>query len=278
MILALILLAWFGLAFGSFVNALVWRLHEQSKKKKAKAKTLSILNGRSMCPHCKHTLAWYDLIPVFSWLWLRGRCRYCKKQISAQYPVVELALASVFILSYVFWPNGVHGTGDWVIFIAWLASSVGLMALLVYDLLWMLLPNKIIYPTLLIAFTGRFVYLVGYEGHKLHALLIWILSVAVSSGIFWVLFIISQGKWIGFGDIRLGFITGTLLASPSKSFLMILLASILGTLFILPALILGKKDMASKLPFGPFLISATMIAILFGNSILDWYKSFLNLS
>jgi prepilin signal peptidase PulO-like enzyme (type II secretory pathway) len=278
MVLILIFLAWLGLAFGSFVNALVWRTNEQSKKGRAKTKNLSIVNGRSICPHCKHVLAWYDLIPVFSWLFLRGKCRYCNKQISVQYPLVELAGGLIFVLSYVFWPHGVHSSGDWVIFITWLASSVGLLALLVYDFRWMLLPNKIIYPTLAIAAAGRFVYLIGYEDRKAYALLMWVLSVAVASGIFWLLFIISQGKWIGFGDVRLGFITGTLLGTPSKSFLMILLGSILGTLFVLPALIVGKKDMASRLPFGPFLISATMIVILFGTSILDWYKNFLNLS
>jgi prepilin signal peptidase PulO-like enzyme (type II secretory pathway) len=119
---------------------------------------------------------------------------------------------------------------------------------------------------------SRLIYILGFEGHKLHALLMWVLSVAVASGIFWMLFIISQGKWIGFGDVRLGFITGTVLASPGKSFLMILLASILGTLFVLPAIIAGKKEMTSKLPFGPFLIAATMILVLFGDSILDWYQ------
>jgi leader peptidase (prepilin peptidase)/N-methyltransferase len=275
MVLTLILLAWFGLAFGSFVNALTWRVHEQGKKRKPKAKNLSILNGRSMCPHCKHLLAWYDLIPIFSWLGLHGRCRYCKKPISAQYPMVELTSAAIFVLSYVFWPDGVHSTGDWVLFITWLASSVGLLALLVYDVMWMILPNRIIYPTLAVAVAGRFVYIVGFEDRKLHALLMWALGIAVASGIFWLLFIISQGKWIGFGDVRLGFITGTILASPEKSFLMILLASILGTIFILPALILGKKEMTTKLPFGPFLISATMIMLLFGSDIVDGYKRLL---
>ena len=107
MVWVIIILAWLGLCAGSFVNALVWRLHEQKRSKKADKK-LSILNGRSMCVHCRHELTWYDLIPLFSWLLLRGKCRYCKKPISWQYPIVELATAAVFVLSYIFWPNPVN--------------------------------------------------------------------------------------------------------------------------------------------------------------------------
>jgi prepilin signal peptidase PulO-like enzyme (type II secretory pathway) len=280
MVLTVIVLALLGLAFGSFANALVWRIHEQGKKTKIKgnkAVNLSIVNGRSVCPNCKHILAWNDLFPVFSWLLLKGRCRYCKKSISWQYPAVELVAASVFVLSYAFWPFALNSAGEWILFITWLATSIGLLALAVYDVKWMLLPNKIIYPTLLIAAAGRAVYLIGYEPHKLHLLLAWIFSLAVASGIFLFLFIVSGGKWIGFGDVRLGLITGTVLASPSKSFLMILLASVLGTLFALPGLLMGKKTMVSKLPFGPFLISATWLTLLFGGSILDWYQRLIGL-
>jgi prepilin signal peptidase PulO-like enzyme (type II secretory pathway) len=229
------------------------------------------VKGRSECDHCKHKLSAWDLVPVFSWLYLKGRCRYCKKALSWQHPAVELAMAAVFILSYILWPGGLHGAGDWVIFVAWLATSVGLMALLVYDARWMLLPNKLVYSTFLIAFTGKLIHLIGFEDHKGHALLQWIFSVAVASGIFWLLFMISNGKWIGYGDVRLGLITGTILASPSKSFLMIFLGSILGTLFVIPSLVAGKKTVNAKLPYGPFLIAATFIAVLFGGDILDWY-------
>jgi prepilin signal peptidase PulO-like enzyme (type II secretory pathway) len=277
MVIAIIILAWLGLAFGSFVNALVWRLHEQGQHKKTKTKKadLSIVNGRSICPHCRHKLAWNDLIPVFSWVLLKGRCRYCKKAISKQYPAVELLGAVIFVASYVLWPGGVHGAGDWVLLVTWLAVSVGLLALAVYDAKWMLLPNKIIYPTFFIAATGKLVYILGFAPHKAHDLLMWALSVAVASGIFWILFVVSSGKWIGFGDIRLGLITGTILGHPANSFLMILMASVLGTLFALPGLLLGKKNLVSKLPYGPFLIGATALTLLFGDKILDWYEKLL---
>src|SRR4051812_9838145 len=103
----ILMLGVLGLILGSFTNALVWRLHEQQKEtKKQKAKNkkeLSILHGRSMCTHCHHKLAWQDLVPLFSWLWLRGRCRYCHQKIDDN-PLVEALLGLVFIISYIYWP------------------------------------------------------------------------------------------------------------------------------------------------------------------------------
>src|SRR5262245_41082320 len=104
-----LILTVFGLCWGSFVNAFVWRLHELETNKrlsKSQKKKLSILHGRSMCPDCHNELAWYDLLPVVSWLSLKGKCRYCGKPISWQYPFVEALTAALFVLSYVFWPYG----------------------------------------------------------------------------------------------------------------------------------------------------------------------------
>ena len=272
-----------GLSGGSFVNALVWRLHEQlaAKTVKGKPKTaandLSILKGRSICPDCRHKLAWYDLIPVFSWLWLKGRCRYCKKPISAQYPIIELTMGLVFALSYLLWPGDVHRSGQWLLLATWLAASIGLIALLVYDSRWMILPNRIIYPALGVAIVGRAAYIAAYAGRPWHDLMLWAVSVAIASGVFYCLFIFSNGKWIGFGDVRLGLITGTLLADPYQSLAMIFLASVLGTLAVVPQLVSGKKTLASKLPYGPFLITATAIMVVFGDRLINWYKGLFGL-
>jgi prepilin signal peptidase PulO-like enzyme (type II secretory pathway) len=266
-----------GLCFGSFVNALVWRLHEQSKAKTKKAKQkLSVAHGRSMCVNCKHQLSTADLIPVFSWLWLKGKCRYCKKPISWQYPLVELATAVVFAGSYLLWPVP-FDNGQWLLLATWLACSVGLMALLIYDAKWFLLPSKIIYPTLAIALTGRLAYIIFFADDRAHSFWWLVLSILVSSGIFWILFQVSQGKWIGFGDVRLGLVTGTLLADPAQAAGMIFIASLLGTLSAVPDLIRHKKTMASKLPYGPYLITATAIMVLWGETLVDWYKNLLRI-
>jgi len=287
--LTLIGLFFLGLCFGSFVNALVWRIHQQGKalSGKRKGKELSspkpltlnpsrysILDGRSQCVHCGHQLSIGDLVPVFSWLLLRGKCRYCNKPISIQYPLVELLVATVFVASYIFWPAS-FSNGQWLLFVTWLICSVGLLALAVYDLKWMLLPNRILYPTLFVALIGQLGYILFFADNKAHSFWLLALSWLVASGLFLVIYLASRGKWIGFGDVRLGLVTGALLATPAKSLMMIFLASVLGTLFVLPALASGRRKMASKLPFGPFLIASTGLVILFGQSLLDWYQRLL---
>lgn len=269
-----LILAALGLCLGSFVNALVWRLHEQSLTKDSKARArLSITTGRSMCVHCRHELAWYDLLPLVSWLYLRGKCRYCGQKISWQYPLVELAGALIFAVSYIFWPASLDPTGNLVLFITWLVCAVGLLALAIYDLKWMLLPSKIIYPTFLAALVGQLVYVIGFAPHKLNFILTWLGAMAVASGVFWLLFMVSGGKWIGYGDVRLGLITGTLVHTPAKSSLMIFLASLLGSAVAIPLLSNGKKTLTAKLPFGPFLISSTLICVLAGDNLINWYEN-----
>ena len=101
------------------------------------------------------------------------------------------------------------------------------------------------------------------------------MSVAIAAGLFWLIYIVSTGKAIGFGDVRLGLISGTVLADPLLSLLMIFGASVLGTLFVLPGLALGRRSMISKVPYGPFLIVSTFIILLFGEQFSDWYQSLL---
>ena len=264
-----------GLSMGSFVNALVWRLHEQEKPKKKRAASdaeLSIVSGRSMCPQCKHTLAWYDLLPVVSWLSVLGKCRYCHRSISWQYPLVELATAGLFVFSYVFWPTELNATLEIVPFITWLMALVGLAALTVYDIKWMLLPNRVVFPLLGLA-VGSVALQAILSPEPLTIILNALGGLTVAGGIFYVLFQISNGKWIGGGDVKLGFVLGLLLAKPVLGFLMLFVASILGLIVSAPTLFTRKLRMTSRIPFGPFLIVATIIVMLFGQTIIDWYSS-----
>jgi prepilin signal peptidase PulO-like enzyme (type II secretory pathway) len=270
MLMIIAILIVLGLALGSFVNALVWRVHEQSKKGASKNKDLSILHGRSMCPFCKHQLSAKDLLPVLSWVSLGGRCRYCKKSVSAQYPLVELATAGLFAASYVWWPVNLLGV-QWVVFGLWLVMLTGLMALLVYDFKWQLLPNRIMYPLCYVA--GAMAILgVATAFSPTDAFVQLVLAVVVGGGIFYGLFQVSKGKWIGGGDVKLGWLLGAVVATPAKSLLFIFLAAVLGTLFSLPLLSTNRLKRNSTIPFGPFLIIGAIIAYLFGNTIIRWYQ------
>ncbi len=294
--LLIIYLGILGLCFGSFINALVYRLHKQSeegsvvssqesvKKKSKKLNTdnrllttqnrYSILHGRSMCVHCRHQLAVKDLLPVVSWLLLAGRCRYCSNPISLQYPAVELLTAALFVLSYLSWPGfqgPSPGITEALVFGLWLIALIGLIALAVYDIRWMLLPNRIIFPLygLAIMYACALVFQQGTTG----ALFDVLLGSLIGGGMFYVLFQISNGQWIGGGDVKLGFFIGALAGSAIQSVLMLFLASLLGTLWILPLLAVGKITRKTRIPFGPFLITACVIVVLFGSSITSWYAS-----
>lgn len=255
-----------GACLGSFVSALTWRLRNKR----------DWIGGRSQCPRCSHRLNALDLVPVFSWLVLRGRCRYCKQPISAIYPSLELILAANFAASYYFWPDNLAGSSAKFALASWLVVSVGLLALAVYDFRWRLLPNKILYPTVVAAIGLKLVGILAFESDKLHQFELWGLSVLVASGLFWVLHTVSRGRWIGYGDVRLGLITGTVLATPSRSVLMIFTASLIGSLAILPKLASGSRRLNSQIAFGPFLIIATALVVVFGDSVINWYRHLLS--
>lgn len=265
-----------GLCLGSFTNALVWRIHEQSKlrkKRKATNAELSIVKGRSMCTHCGHTLAWYDLLPVMSWLSLGGRCRYCHKPIGWQYPLVELVTALLVVLSYNYWPATLQGS-QLALFGIWLLILVGFMSLAIYDIRWMLLPDRIVFPMQAIA--AVFAAIALFSSHQIiHNALLLVLALIGSAGLFYGLHTVSDGKWIGGGDVKLGVVIGLLLATPSKVFLMLFIASTIGTLIAIPLMISGKAKQTTKLPFGPLLIVATFIVYLFGASMIAWYRQHL---
>ncbi len=228
-----------------------------------------------MCPNCKHELAWHDLIPLFSWLLLKGKCRYCKKPISIQYPIVELMLGLVFVWSYLAWSDDLTTSAGVYSLVVWLIASVGLMALAVYDYKWMQLPTIISYSLIIFTVISRVIYIVYFEQNIKSALLNWALALAISSGLFFVLYMVSKGKWIGDGDITLGVILGTLLASPWLSFLMIFTASVLALIFSLPSILSSKSKLKKQIPFGPFLILGTFLVLLYGQPLIDWYKKLL---
>jgi len=273
----IVLLGVLGLILGSFVNALVWRLHEQDelagkkgKKNAERLRALSITRGRSMCPHCGHELAAKDLVPVFSWLWLRGKCRYCGKPISWQYPVVELLTGVLFIVSYIAWPLGLYNAGLFQ-FVLWLLFLAGFMALAVYDLRWFLLPDRIVLPLAILAFIDVVVTAFWLKSFTLF----WqpIAAAAIIFGLFWLLFQASKGAWIGGGDVKLAVVLGLLAGTPLRAFLVIFFASLAGTIVSLPMIARGKQGMKLHIPFGPYLLFATAVAVLYGTPIVDWYQN-----
>ena len=278
----ILVLVGLGLCLGSFVNALVWRLRQQlndeGQPRKLSAKKrhqLSIMRGRSMCPHCEHQLSAKDLLPVVSWVYVRGRCRYCAKPISWQYPLVELLTALLFVLSYVFWPLSWDAQGM-LEFVLWLPLLAGLIALCIYDIKWLLLPNRVVYT--LFGFVGGWVgmRIFVFDG-GLDAVYSALWGLMLGGGLFYAIFTVSSGKWIGGGDVKLGWLLGLLVGGPLPSMLLLFIASLLGTLTSVPLLVSGRMSRKAPMPFGPFLIGAAFIVQIFGASMIAWYKRQLGL-
>ena len=258
MIVFLLIVA--GLLFGSFINALVWRLHQKR----------DWVWERSECPHCHHVLAAKDLVPVLSWLFLAGKCRYCHKPIPDS-PLVELALPALFVFSYLFWPQPLEGVGLYT-FVFWLVFLVGFVALAVYDLKWFLLPDVIVFPLIALAavqIVGRLVFF-GGSWNELGGSLV---GAAVISGLFYTIFTVSKGKWIGFGDVKLAVVLGLLAGGALPALLVLFVASLIGTLLSLPLVLAGKANRKSHLPFGPMLIAGVVVVVLFGQAMIDWYTN-----
>ncbi len=269
----MVLIAGLGVIVGSFVNALVWRLHEQSKRtSKVPQKDLSILTGRSMCPHCHHTLAAKDLVPVLSWLWLRGRCRYCKKPISPQYPAVELLTGILFLSAYVLWPLELNAMG--IVRLAFFAIfTVFFVALAVYDIRWFMLPDRLVFPLIAVAALQVGMMVVWHQTFAD----VWqpVAGAAIIYGLFWGLYQLSKGEWIGGGDVKLAIALGLIAGSPVRALMVIFFASLFGTLASFPLLFRGKKALTQPIPFGPYLLLACYAVVLFAGHIVAWYQRLL---
>ncbi len=260
MLMVILVLVVLGLSLGSFVNALVWRVHEKR----------NWFNDRSVCTNCNHVLSPKDLVPIASWIILRGKCRYCKHKISSQYPIIESLVTILFILSYVLWPTSFNSI-EFVIFSMWLVLVTGLIALAVYDLHYMLLPTKMIYSLLILAIAMSVIRVV-ISSNPVSVLLNMLFGSLAIGGVFYALYAISKGKWIGGGDVRLGFLLGLLVSTPGRSFLLVFIASLIGS--VVAVLLLSAKKIKPKnlIPFGPFLITALFIVQFWGQDILNWYK------
>jgi prepilin signal peptidase PulO-like enzyme (type II secretory pathway) len=277
-LIKIIIIAFLGLVFGSFVNAWVWRLGQKldkdgnpKKLTRKQKKTLSIATGRSMCTNCKHVLSAKDLVPVFSWLSLSGRCRYCSVKISPQYPIVELLTALLFIISGLVWDF--QTTLDYVAFACWLGVITGFVALAVYDFKHTILPDRILIVILPLAIVLAVTNFINKDLSLSSFLVQLLLSIFISGGIFYILYVISYGKWIGGGDVKLGWVIGLILSSALMSVLMLFVASVAG---VIASLVMNKGfNRKAKIPFGPFLIIGAYVTVLFGSGIIDWYINIL---
>jgi len=244
----------FGLVFGSFLNCLVYRL--EAKK--------SFLKGRSFCPRCQHLLSWRELLPVLSFILLRGKCRYCRKPISLQYPLVEMAAGLLFVLIVFYF------SFDFLFSFFYLIFSCFLIVIFVYDLKHYIIPDRVIYPAIVLALLYQVIEGTGsVAGIGQYS----VLSAVGVAAFFLAIVLVSRGRWMGAGDIKLAFLMGLLLGWPDI-LVALFLAFFIGAIVGLGLMVSGQKGLKSEIPFGPFLVTGTFLALFWGNELLNWYQAF----
>ncbi len=282
-----VILVVIGLCLGSFAGAQVWRLRarqlgedkasgeEYDKKEYKRLVELTRHKGsddRSRCLSCSHQLAWYDLVPLISWVSTSGKCRYCRTKIGYFEPLIELGVAAFFVVSYLVWQPTFTGQLVVTQFILWLIAGVMLAILFAYDSKWFLLPDRIVYPLIGLAVIYAVLTIIP-SGDVIASLLSLAGSVLIFSGLYLTLWLVSSGRWIGFGDVKLGLILGLILGKWELTLLALFLANLIGCLIVLPGLISKKLNRTTQVPFGPMMIAGFVIAALWGSHIIGWYLS-----
>lgn len=247
--------ALFGLIVGSFLNVVIYRMPLEQ----------SIITPRSYCPQCKHPIAWYDNIPVLSYLWLRGRCRHCHQSISFRYLAVEVMTGGLALQAWFHFREP-------VLFFAYFCLLLApLVAVIFIDLKHRIIPNGITLPGILAGVGVH--YLSAPPMLDTQYLLDSLLGIAVGAGfLLLVAFVyekIKKREGLGLGDVKLAAMLGAFFGW--QAMLMILLiASVLGSLIGL-GVIAWKRDWRYPLPFGPFLAVAAYGQLFWGERLLTWY-------
>lgn len=243
-----IILILLGLIVGSFLNVVIYRIPLDK----------SISRPSSFCPSCNHKLRFYDNIPLFSYLFLKGRCRDCKSRISPRYPSVEALTSFLFAVAYYF--NGLSLD---------LMLSVVLISVLVIvsftDIEHGIIPNIIVLPFTVIGLIINIIFVPQK----------WWIILSFAAGAFLFMLIISlvYPKGMGMGDVKLTLMAGSFLVE--KIIPGLFIGFLAGSVYGIIMLIIKRKKLGQTIPFGPFISGGCIIALFFGSRIINWYLEFI---
>lgn len=280
-------LALIGAALGSFAGATMWRLRAKQlvEDKKAGEKVNSkeykrllpltkqgIWRGRSVDLDTGKQLKWYDLIPVFSWLALRGKSRYSGKPIGYFELLIELGLAAFFVLSFWLWPHPLGSGLEIARLAVWLLAGVILALQFATDYKWSVLWTI---PSYLIIALGAASSVLAVMAAPDAVAAAWsaVGSVAVLGGLYFALYVVSRERWVGFGDVILGIGLGLLLADWALALVALFMANLIGSIVVLIGFASGRVKRGQQVPFGPFFIAGAVLAQLVGHEVIIWYSS-----
>lgn len=293
--LVVVILFIFGIAIGSFLNVVTLRYDGEHFLFDPKE-----IGGRSHCVHCKATLRWFELVPLFSFLAQGGRCRRCKTRLNIQYPIVELISGIIFVFVPLALGIGLVSPATLattplavpLVLVAaiWVAVFEALLVMAVIDIRLGIIPDEVniflgvlgVFLVILsagyfgqgnISFLGPYAGIFGLQGSMVIARLVG----AVGGGIFFAFLIaVTRGRGMGMGDLKLAIPLGLLFGWPDIIFVMVF-AFIFGALAGVTAIVRGKSTMKGTLPFGPFLALGAVTMFFWGPAIFGWYFSLLGI-
>jgi leader peptidase (prepilin peptidase)/N-methyltransferase len=247
-----ILLTMFGTAVGSFLNVCIYRLPLRK----------SLMWPGSQCPHCETPVKPYDNIPIFAYVWLRGRCRNCRAPFSIQYPIVELVTGAVFLAAYLL-------VDSRALLIQRLLFACSMIVLFVIDLEHRILPDVITLPGIVVGFVFSFFLPPGWRDS--------LIGIVLGGGSLWLMgelyFRVRHEEGMGFGDVKMLAMIGAFLGW-KLMLLTLVLSSFIGSLVGVAMIVSNRGDMKYALPFGTFLAIGAIVAATVGDRVITWYASF----
>lgn len=270
-----ILITILGTLVGSFLSVVLHRLRKKIK---------GIFFGASMCPNCRKRLKWKHLFPVLSFLILGGKCAHCGKRISFHYFGLEVLTAVVFLLTFLNFnfiestPSAINqslllysiNTETLGLFLLYIIEAALMMGIFFYDLLYREIPDVLSLPAIVIAIAGS----LAFQTVSPASMGIGIAIIAVFFG---GQIVLSKGRWLGGGDLRLGVLLAVLLGW-KLLILSLVISYILGALVSIVLLLSDKADRKTAIPFGPFLITGGIIALFYGERLISLYMNLTGLT
>jgi len=256
--LIFLLILIFGLIVGSFVGAYTYRW----------PRGISISEGRSKCPRCKTVISWYDNIPLLSFILLKGKCRKCGKKISLRYPLIEFSTAFIFILVYLnfsgFAANmqnpSLTQMSTFLVLAYYFLISAALVIIFVIDLEHKLIPDEVTF----FIFTLSFFNLILTSNEKFYEIL---LSAFLTSSFFLFLNLVTLGRGMGLGDVKLVLASSLVLADYKLIITFIFLSFFIGSIIGIFLILIKKAKFGKQIPFAPFLITSLFITIMWGDKL-----------
>lgn len=239
----------FGAVIGSFLNVCIYRIPRGE----------SIAFPPSHCTNCKKEIKWYDLIPIISYIFLRGKCRYCKEKISIRYPMIEFITAVLFVANY-----SVYGlTFDFIKYTTFLGFLI-VIGMIDYD------TTDVYFSTTLAGIISGIIF-IGVLTYNMFPVKGYIYGGILGGGFLVLIILITKGG-MGWGDAEICLMSGLFLGF-KLTILMLFLSFIIGSIAGIILILLGKKSKKDYIPFGPYIALSAILCVLSGEKIFSFYMS-----